>query len=117
MLVGVMTIGPIFTYSIGHSRYMDIVIEHHAEALMDVGLFFIQAEDGIRDVAVTGVQTCALPISIKFGTGIIGCSYMRILEIMLEHVTAANDVKETRNSTNYIQFLYTAFSIRLELTL
>src|SRR5256884_3441224 len=25
--------------------------------------FFFQAEDGIRDVAVTGVQTCALPIS------------------------------------------------------
>ena len=25
--------------------------------------FFIQAEDGIRDTPVTGVQTCALPIS------------------------------------------------------
>src|SRR2546429_6304103 len=30
---------------------------------MCVGFFFFQAEDGIRDVAVTGVQTCALPIS------------------------------------------------------
>src|SRR2546429_2228735 len=29
--------------------------------------FFFQAEDGIRDVAVTGVQTCALPISIRSG--------------------------------------------------
>src|SRR2546429_4986593 len=28
-----------------------------------VCFFFFQAEDGIRDVAVTGVQTCALPIS------------------------------------------------------
>src|SRR2546429_5290182 len=27
--------------------------------------FFFQAEDGIRDVAVTGVQTCALPISLR----------------------------------------------------
>src|SRR2546429_5820677 len=27
-----------------------------------VFIFFFQAEDGIRDVAVTGVQTCALPI-------------------------------------------------------
>src|SRR2546429_3570388 len=27
-----------------------------------VFFFFFQAEDGIRDVAVTGVQTCALPI-------------------------------------------------------
>src|SRR3712207_8049425 len=28
-----------------------------------VCLFFFQAEDGIRDIGVTGVQTCALPIS------------------------------------------------------
>src|SRR5438445_8822555 len=26
--------------------------------------FFFQAEDGIRDIGVTGVQTCALPILI-----------------------------------------------------
>src|SRR3989442_10398483 len=26
--------------------------------------FFFQAEDGIRDADVTGVQTCALPISL-----------------------------------------------------
>src|SRR2546430_17608610 len=26
--------------------------------------FFFQAEDGIRDLTVTGVQTCALPISV-----------------------------------------------------
>src|SRR5256884_2881987 len=29
--------------------------------------FFFQAEDGIRDVAVTGVQTCALPICNRGG--------------------------------------------------
>src|SRR3989475_6669755 len=27
--------------------------------------FFFQAEDGIRDLTVTGVQTCALPISLE----------------------------------------------------
>src|SRR3712207_762807 len=27
--------------------------------------FFFQAEDGIRDISVTGVQTCALPISLR----------------------------------------------------
>src|SRR5256886_5222266 len=27
--------------------------------------FFFQAEDGIRDLTVTGVQTCALPISFN----------------------------------------------------
>src|SRR2546430_11252061 len=29
--------------------------------------FFFQAEDGIRDLTVTGVQTCALPISLHAG--------------------------------------------------
>src|SRR2546430_13180637 len=30
----------------------------------DMFFFFFQAEDGIRDLTVTGVQTCALPISL-----------------------------------------------------
>src|SRR5687767_16041574 len=30
--------------------------------------FFFQAEDGIRDKLVTGVQTCALPISRRAST-------------------------------------------------
>src|SRR6266436_3651710 len=36
--------------------------------------FFFQAEDGIRDVAVTGVQTCALPILgevVELGSSIV----------------------------------------------
>src|SRR5207237_4725123 len=32
-------------------------------AVSVTSLFFFQAEDGIRDSSVTGVQTCALPIS------------------------------------------------------
>ena len=31
--------------------------------MLSVFYFFFQAEDGIRDSPVTGVQTCALPIS------------------------------------------------------
>src|SRR5205823_10225352 len=31
--------------------------------------FFFQAEDGIRDKLVTGVQTCALPISLARARG------------------------------------------------
>src|SRR2546427_6776747 len=31
-------------------------------------VFFFQAEDGIRDLTVTGVQTCALPISSDSGS-------------------------------------------------
>src|SRR5207237_1977725 len=30
--------------------------------------FFFQAEDGIRDSSVTGVQTCALPICLALST-------------------------------------------------
>src|SRR2546430_7008986 len=33
-----------------------------------VFFFFFQAEDGIRDLTVTGVQTCALPISGPMST-------------------------------------------------
>src|SRR2546422_2442448 len=33
------------------------------QSYLVIDFFFFQAEDGIRDVAVTGVQTCALPIS------------------------------------------------------
>src|SRR3989475_5895732 len=38
--------------------------------LMSINLvyfFFFQAEDGIRDLTVTGVQTCALPIYARRG--------------------------------------------------
>src|SRR3712207_7504602 len=41
-----------------------------AAVLREIGryecFFFFQAEDGIRDIGVTGVQTCALPISRRF---------------------------------------------------
>src|SRR2546427_1092045 len=36
--------------------------------------FFFQAEDGIRDLTVTGVQTCALPISCGFGASLCAAS-------------------------------------------
>src|SRR5690606_41088476 len=40
---------------------------HHAVTPLNLRrklCFFFQAEDGIRDFHVTGVQTCALPISV-----------------------------------------------------
>src|SRR6266511_5417700 len=37
--------------------------------------FFFQAEDGIRDFHVTGVQTCALPISARDAPGPIVIGY------------------------------------------
>src|SRR5260221_10861600 len=37
--------------------------------LISIVNFFFQAEDGIRDHCVTGVQTCALPICKRDGLG------------------------------------------------
>src|SRR5699024_11629502 len=39
-------------------------------ALCSLYFFFFQAEDGIRDRNVTGVQTCALPISAMEESGV-----------------------------------------------
>src|SRR5258707_11284475 len=48
--------------------------------------FFFQAEDGIRDIGVTGVQTCALPIYQVHTPGmyLIGKSFAESEEIFLE---------------------------------
>ena len=40
--------------------------ENLVKHVLCVCVFFFQAEDGIRDRLVTGVQTCALPISKHF---------------------------------------------------
>src|SRR5438445_9324891 len=40
------------------------LVVHTATSSVALDVFFFQAEDGIRDIAVTGVQTCALPISV-----------------------------------------------------
>src|SRR3712207_9259130 len=56
--------------------------------------FFFQAEDGIRDIGVTGVQTCALPI------------YLRIVELMAkrlglpERTVIARDIVRSGNTSS-----------------
>src|SRR2546429_7139598 len=46
---------------------MACIVVLYAASLCLFIFFFFQAEDGIRDVAVTGVQTCALPICDVLG--------------------------------------------------
>src|SRR3712207_6876643 len=41
---------------------LSITYPYHAYDYSCFFFFFFQAEDGIRDIGVTGVQTCALPI-------------------------------------------------------
>src|SRR2546427_9385061 len=45
---------------------MFVCIREPYEAVALCWFFFFQAEDGIRDLTVTGVQTCALPIWTAF---------------------------------------------------
>src|SRR3989337_3881457 len=42
------------------------------------GCVFLQAEDGIRYATVTGVQTCALPISKRFPTSSVKFETLRL---------------------------------------
>src|SRR2546430_15974500 len=44
-------------------QYRVYSVVHHTCHSVSLFFFFFQAEDGIRDLTVTGVQTCALPIS------------------------------------------------------
>src|SRR3712207_7162332 len=74
--------------------------------------FFFQAEDGIRDIGVTGVQTCALPIWIiwQFIKDRLIHPYLdvdlRYYDLSIQHrdatddqvtVDAANAIKEHRS--------------------
>src|SRR5690606_40056049 len=54
--------------------------------------FFFQAEDGIRDFHVTGVQTCALPIFLTEKSSITASAFLRLGD--------GEDVT-TNNTTNF----------------
>src|SRR2546421_267024 len=65
-----------------------------ASALCVFFFFFFQAEDGIRDLIVTGVQTCALPIStIVEGAGASSAIEGRVKQIraQIEDTTSEYD--------------------------
>src|SRR5690349_22650315 len=53
-----------FSLSILTLNYLSTCLFIHVSSLFFIFIFFFffQAEDGIRDLYVTGVQTCALPI-------------------------------------------------------
>src|SRR5256885_4261381 len=47
-------------------RVVNVILRLLALFVLRRFFFFFQAEDGIRDYKVTGVQTCALPICRRF---------------------------------------------------
>ena len=63
--------------------------------------FFFQAEDGIRDKLVTGVQTCALPICSKekIATNVLT---NRLKHLQTEGFIKKLDPSGTKKSTRYI---------------
>src|SRR5690606_40558449 len=73
---------------------------------------FFQAEDGIRDFHVTGVQTCALPISTVSNKGIgkgvtAACSVTEVIDFcrFIGGFAPASDRKNPRILT-YMTFFY-----------
>src|SRR5256886_2531109 len=62
----------------GRLNYYVVVIV----VLVFLSFFFFQAEDGIRDLTVTGVQTCALPILI-WSEGSDSASLDNALELLV----------------------------------
>src|SRR6266581_3900782 len=55
--------------------------------------FFFQAEDGIRDGRVTGVQTCALPISraMSSGGGVAGAGALSSPAVIFRITSARSE--------------------------
>src|SRR5947209_18524458 len=59
--------------------------------------FFFQAEDGIRDIGVTEVQTCALPISDP-GCKLLSADYSQIELRLAAHMADVPQLKEAFNA-------------------
>src|SRR2546426_2287310 len=78
--------------------------------------FFFQAEDGIRDYKVTGVQTCALPISSPAARrreirwlapkAMTGSSFRLLL------VRFLRDRKSTRLNSSHLVISYAVFCLK-----
>src|SRR2546429_3591626 len=71
--------------------------------------FFFQAEDGIRDVAVTGVQTCALPIYQVAGSSVVTCSAWGTTRSASER---SADRKSTRLNSSHGYISYAVFCLK-----
>src|SRR6266436_6820201 len=78
--------------------------------------FVFQAEDGIRDVAVTGVQTCALPIFIKY-PGEVGVGLQHLAMLVGRQSFARVwpeiiDRKSTRLNSSHGYISYAVFCLK-----
>src|SRR5690349_23047001 len=78
--------------------------------------FFFQAEDGIRDLYVTGVQTCALPIFgnradlIVLDRNILDETSGLPADARVTHTIA--DRKSTRLNSSHVEISYAVFCLK-----
>src|SRR2546430_5190461 len=73
--------------------------------------FFFQAEDGIRDLTVTGVQTCALPIWRGAEPHHPGAPVRAA-----RHLARPRDRKSTRLNSSHSQISYAVFCLKKKKT-
>src|SRR5690606_40995324 len=81
--------------------------------------FFFQAEDGIRDFHVTGVQTCALPISSATDSldgAYVGLGYVSEDGVTEAHEDSVDNIVAWQNST-IVRAVRTASLMTLSCTL
>src|SRR3989454_6294643 len=77
--------------------------------------FFFQAEDGIRDLIVTGVQTCALPIdrkSTRLNSSHDQISYAVFFLTGVQTCALPIDRKSTRLNSSHDQISYAVFCLK-----
>src|SRR2546430_5629749 len=79
-----------------HERIREVVIA----SMRAIGFFFFQAEDGIRDLTVTGVQTCALPILpiVPLGTKVAAAFPMRSAATSISRLAVGSSPKTSSPS-------------------
>src|SRR5207253_3773658 len=61
-------------------------------------IFFFQAEDGIRDGHVTGVQTCALPILVLSSRVLLPCAFTGLEDSTMRIATLRQAITGTRRA-------------------
>src|SRR5438445_1784197 len=80
------------------------------------GYFFFQAEDGIRDIGVTGVQTCALPISPRSSARIENWPPQWMQTIFMAPIAEGPDRKSTRLNSSHANISYAVFCLKKKKT-
>src|SRR5438874_9637823 len=96
-----------------------LVCADHLDVILHfVFFFFFQAEDGIRDLYVTGVQTCALPIcpartrSISSTCRPASGSCRAAPPPARRSVATTTDRKSTRLNSSHVEISYAVFCLK-----